>query len=519
VLGIGSVIGNKYRLVRLVGEGGMGSVFEAEHTVLGSRVAIKVLHPELGRRSGLAERFVQEAKVAAQIRSAHVVRVADVDRTPDGQAYIVMDLLEGEPLSAVLSRQGRLPLATACDYTEQILEALEAAHALGVIHRDLKPENVFVTQEGGKPVLKLIDFGIAKARRGEGDRHLTVAGALMGTAEYMAPEQARSAANVDARADIYAVGVMLYEMIAGSRPATGEDARVVAYKVERGEVVPLRHAAPDAPREIAGLVHHAMAPRPDMRFASATQMRAALHAARAGKASTPPSEPAGHTLRAMPVVSALGPVPSAPVLPALAVQAGGTAPGAEVRAPEGRRRTWAVVALLLVLVGGGVGVAVAFQSGMLGPASSGPSVAPASPPATPPAVDLSAATATGSSSAPPPASAAVVPALQPTRPGPGVPGSARPSAAAGDGGHAQPAEPFIPGFPTALPGFPSAIPFPTALPSGFPTALPSTLPSGFPTILPPWPMAPSPAAPSPSAAPAPSAAPTPSAAPANSGTI
>jgi serine/threonine-protein kinase len=516
VLGVGSVIGNKYRLVRLVGEGGMGSVFEAEHTVLGSRVAIKVLHPELGRRSGLAERFLQEAKVAAQIRSPHVVRVADVDRTPDGQAYIVMDLLEGEPLSAVLSRQGRLPLATACDYTEQILEALEAAHALGVVHRDLKPENVFVTQEGSKPVLKLIDFGIAKARRGEGDRHLTVTGALMGTAEYMAPEQARSAANVDARADIYAVGVMLYEMIAGARPATGEDARVVAYKVERGEVVPLRHAAPEAPREIAGLVHHAMAPRPDMRFASATEMRAALHTAQAGKASTtPPAEPAGHTLRAIPIVPALGPVPSAPA-------AGGTAPGAEVRAPEGRRRTWAVAAVLLVLVGGGAGVAVAIQSGALGPGSSGPPVAPASPPPTPPAVDLSSATATGPSSAPPSATAAVVPALQPTRPAPGVPGAVRPPsspAAAGDGGHAQPAEPLIPGFPTSLPGFPSAIPFPTSLPSGFPTALPSTLPSGFPTILPPWPMAPSPAAPAP-ATPSPSAAPTPSTAPpANSGTI
>jgi serine/threonine-protein kinase len=410
-----------------------------------------------------------------------------------------MDLLEGEPLSAVLSRQGRLPMTTACEYAEQILDALEVAHALGVIHRDLKPENVFVTQEGGKPVLKLIDFGIAKARRGEGDKHLTVAGALMGTAEYMAPEQARSAAGVDARADLYAVGVMLYEMIAGSRPASGEDARVVAYKVERGEVVPLRQAAPDAPREIAGLVHHAMAPRPDMRFASAAEMRAAVRAARAGKASTPPAEPPVHTLRAMPIVPALGPVASAP--------GGGTAPGAEVRAPEGRRRTWAVAALLVVLVGGGVGLAAA----ILGPGGgAGPAAAPAAPPSAPPAVDLSSAGAGRSAPAASSASAAVVPALQPTRPAPGTSGPLRPAApaAASDGGHAQPAEPLIPGFPTSLPPFPGAIPFPTAFPSGFPTSLPSTLPSGFPTILPPWPMAPSP-----------SAAPAPSTPPANSGTI
>ena len=117
-----------------------------------------------------------------------------MDRTPEGHAYIVMELLEGEPLSAVLDRQRKLPVPTACEYTLQILEALEAAHALGVIHRDLKPENVFVTFAGGKPVLKLIDFGIAKARRTDPQqRNLTVAGVVMGTAEYMAPEQARSA--------------------------------------------------------------------------------------------------------------------------------------------------------------------------------------------------------------------------------------------------------------------------------------------------------------------------------------
>ena len=266
VIDVGSVIANKYRLVRLLGEGGMGSVYEAQHLTLGSPVAVKLLHPELARRGGLVERFLQEARVAAQIRSPHVVRVSDVDRTADGHAYIVMDLLVGEPLAASMQREGRLSIPVACDYTSQILEALEVAHAIGVIHRDLKPDNVFVTTESGRPLLKIIDFGIAKAKRGEAEKTLTVAGSLMGTAEYMAPEQARSAGAVDARADIYAVGVMLYEMIAGVRPVTGEDARDVAAKVERGEVVALLHVAPDTPREIAGLVHHAMAPRPEMRF-------------------------------------------------------------------------------------------------------------------------------------------------------------------------------------------------------------------------------------------------------------
>src|ERR1039458_6507531 len=194
MIDVGSVINGKYRLVRLVGDGGMGSVYEALHAGLGTRVAVKLLHPDLARRTGLVERFLQEARVSAQIRSPHVVQVTDVDRTPDGHAYIVMELLEGEPLSKVLDRQGKLPVTTACEYTFQILEALEAAHALGVIHRDLKPENVFVTFASGKPVLKLIDFGIAKAKRTDPQqKNLTVAGVVMGTAEYMAPEQARSA--------------------------------------------------------------------------------------------------------------------------------------------------------------------------------------------------------------------------------------------------------------------------------------------------------------------------------------
>jgi len=282
VVGPGSVLASKYKLVRLLGEGGMGSVYEATHLVLGTRVAVKVLHQDLARRAGLIDRFLQEAMVSARIRSENVVQVLDVERTPEGVAFMVMELLEGEPLSAVLDRIRRLDEPMACEYARQILSALEAAHALGVVHRDLKPENVFVTYIGERPVLKLIDFGIAKLRRTEvGAKNLTVAGVLMGTAEYMAPEQAYSADSVDARADLYAVGVMLYEMLAGSRPVAGDDGRVIALKIERGEVVPLVHALPSVKPELAGLVHRAMAFRRDLRFASATEMRLALEAVRA----------------------------------------------------------------------------------------------------------------------------------------------------------------------------------------------------------------------------------------------
>jgi serine/threonine protein kinase len=545
VIDIGSVINSKYRLVRILGDGGMGSVYEALHLALGTRVAVKVLHPELARRTGLVERFLQEARVAAQIRSPYVVQVTDVDRTPDGYAYIVMELLEGEPLSSVLDRQRKLSVTIACAYATQILQALEAAHALGVIHRDLKPENVFVTFAGGRPVLKLIDFGIAKARPvDQQQKRLTVAGVVMGTAEYMAPEQARSADAVDARADIYAVGVMLYEMIAGARPVGGTDARVIALKVERGDVIPLLQAAPDTPREIAGLVHRAMAPRPEMRFTTATEMRLAVEAGATGKRpstaamtgahtaggtleltgraggtpaplpgspfaqAAPPSrpgttpsehEPAVVTIRAPPIATALA--------PALAPAYGGppvpafSAPGAPPNRSSARRWVVASLALLAVVFAGVV------ASALMGAWNGGPS-APASPSIAateePPAAGHAGARATPSGTTEPPTSShgADLPSLVPTkpspvpaRPPPGPPPHSTATAPAGlDAG--PPAIVFYPpSLPSSLPPFPSGFPlpagFPTSLPSGFPTALPSNFPTWPPPPAQPAPPAPS----------------------------
>jgi serine/threonine protein kinase len=535
VIDIGSVLNGKYRLVRLVGDGGMGSVYEGLHLVLGTRVAIKVLHPDLARRTGLVERFLQEARVAAQIRSPHVVQVTDVDRTPEGHAYIVMELLEGEPLSAVLDRQRRLPVPVACDYTQQILSALEAAHALGVIHRDLKPENVFVTFQAGKPVLKLIDFGIAKAKRTDPQaKGLTVAGVVMGTAEYMAPEQARSADKVDARADIYAVGVMLYEMLCGSRPVGGDDARVIALKIERGEITPLVQRMPEVPRELAGLVHRAMAPRPELRFATATEMRMALEGAATGKRATAamaaanpgPVPPVAEltatgTLKNVSAAQVLGPGAGRPGTAAMPQPLPGqspsdgyeTAPRTErappvatnmampmydagpmamppgypaaytpepPASPRRRGNKGLVIALvsLSLLLGAGV-VAMLISSGTI--TLSGDSTPPPAPaaPGTPTALGTS--TPSAASTAVPPSA---VPALSngnvtPTPPPPG-PGPKPHPAPVVDGGSAPP--PFV--YPTA---FPSTLPF--SIPSGFPTALPS--------IFPPWPTAPPAPAPTP----------------------
>ncbi|MFT3764980.1 MAG: serine/threonine-protein kinase [Minicystis sp.] len=278
---VGQVINNKYRLLRLIGDGGMGSVYEARHEVLGTSVALKFLHLELSRRPGLVQRFLQEARVSAQIQSPHVVRVTDVDQTPSG-AFIVMEYLEGKTLQALyeeLYKKGQqLSYGDALEYAMQMLEGVEAAHRQGIVHRDLKPDNVIITQgPKGRPLLKLLDFGIAKLKaEGEYDRGLTRPGVIMGTPEYMAPEQAFSADAVDARADIFSLGVMIFEMLAGRRPVGGDEPQQIAGAYLSGRIAHLTELAPSISPDLAAAVHTAMAALAKDRWPTVTAFRDAL---------------------------------------------------------------------------------------------------------------------------------------------------------------------------------------------------------------------------------------------------
>jgi len=494
VIGIGTVIQGKYRLVRALGDGGMGAVFEGEHVVLGTLVAVKVLHPEMVRRPEIIQRFLQEARVAAQIRSAHVVRVLDVDRTPAGDAYIVMELLQGESLAALLDRQRKLTTVIACEYARQILDALEAAHSLGIVHRDLKPENVFVTIDGGKETLKLIDFGIAKARQSDpSKRGLTVAGAMMGTPEYMAPEQARSADRVDARADIYAAGVMLFEMLSGKRPVSGDDARVVAFRVERGDVEPLVRAAPEVPRELAGLVHRAMAPQPELRFSTATEMRLALERLMPGsqvstasmglRALPSPSTATAMAETSVPQIGFIdggsregesGPrtVQAPPIAVALATPWYVPATPAAAQSPQPGRRVQTpivLIAIIPLLLGAAI-VSILVGLGVIALPAPEPNLGLVS--ASPSASDLVVTPAPAVSSA----IRSEVPTLGPTRSPPSYPAphpvpSARPPSPSPSTRDAEaPSPPFV--FPSALPNISNVL----GLPSGFPTSLPGLIP-------------------------------------------
>lgn len=288
-IGPGSLINGKYRLGRQLGEGGMGAIFEARHEFLGTEVALKFLHPALSSRPSVVARFVQEARVSANIKSPHVVSVIDVDQSPEGLAFLVMELLHGEPLSERLAREPVLPLPTVVSIALQVLLALEVAHSLGVVHRDMKPENVFLTDAPGNVaassqglLVKILDFGIAKLRTlGEVRAQLTRPGVVMGTPEYMSPEQVFSAEAVDARADLYALGAMCFEMLAGRRPVSGDNPRAIAASVVAGQTPRLDEVARNVPSSISDVVSIALSAKPNDRFTSATAMRQALvHAAR-----------------------------------------------------------------------------------------------------------------------------------------------------------------------------------------------------------------------------------------------
>ncbi|WP_095984364.1 serine/threonine-protein kinase [Cystobacter fuscus] len=217
------VLAGEYVLKAVLASGGHGAVYEAEHRILGRRAAVKVLHPHLTDQGEMLQRFVREARVVNQIRHPHIVDVYDFGMLPDGSPYYVMELLPGRTLSQLLHERGRLSPERALAFLEPVCEALEAAHRAGVVHRDLKASNVAVVSEGEPPVVKLLDFGIAKFIHPEpGQEGLTIAGQRLGTSQAMAPEQFRSG-SIGPTTDVYALGVLLYQMLTGHYPFQSDD--------------------------------------------------------------------------------------------------------------------------------------------------------------------------------------------------------------------------------------------------------------------------------------------------------
>ncbi len=274
---IGSLIGGKYRLTRLLGEGGMGAVYAAEHTLLGKEVAIKLLQPELVKNREVIQRLHQEARTAAAVGLGGVGEVHDVGWTEEGAPYIVMELLRGESLADMLERCRKVEIGRAVELATQILSILIAVHAKQVVHRDLTPQNVFITlDDDGANQVKILDFGVSKMMSQGKAVSLTQPGAIIGTPSYMSPEMARGSKDVGQRGDIWAVGVVLYEMLAGRPPYIGENYNEVIAKILTEPVTDIRAWSPEVPEELERVVLKALAKTPDERYQRAADFLDAL---------------------------------------------------------------------------------------------------------------------------------------------------------------------------------------------------------------------------------------------------
>jgi serine/threonine protein kinase len=289
MIDIGHTIGN-YKITAKLGEGGMGVVYLAEHPVIGKKVAMKAIHPELSKNSDVVSRFVTEAKAVNQIGHEHIVDIADFGNTSDGEFYFVMEYLQGESLSDRLRRENRLDAPSALSITGQIADALNASHEQGIIHRDLKPENIFlcINRGAGRDFVKVLDFGLAKLTLNDQKvSHKTRTGSVMGTPYYMSPEQCEGKIEIDHRADIYSLGVLLFEMLTGKVPFGGDGYGEIIVKHVTMPPPSVRSINEDLPEEMDLILYRALAKDRDQRFQTMSEFEEALRDPRRYASSAP----------------------------------------------------------------------------------------------------------------------------------------------------------------------------------------------------------------------------------------
>jgi serine/threonine-protein kinase len=278
---LGTLVAGKYRLLRVVGRGGMGTVFKAENTTIGKTVALKLLHHSLADDGVVLQRFEREARITVTVGHPHIVDVLDMGQERTGAPFLVMEYVRGRSLKQVLSEQGPFSVQRAAHVLGQVLDALHAAHARGVVHRDLKPENVLLTQRQGDPdFVKVFDFGISTFIESAAEREhmldLTPTGYTMATPYYASPEQLRGDKGRDPRVDVYAVGVMLYEVLAGHRPFDARSLPELFTRVLSGDPPPMRVFRRDVPSALEAVVRRALTANLDARYPNAQEFLRAL---------------------------------------------------------------------------------------------------------------------------------------------------------------------------------------------------------------------------------------------------
>jgi len=273
----GEIIEGKYRIVCLLGEGGMGAVYEGENTRIKRKVAIKVLHAAVAEKTDVVQRFEREAQAAGRIGSEHIVEVLDLGNLPTGERFMVMEYLDGEDLTGRIKSKKALTAAEAAPICHQVLEGLAAAHEADIIHRDLKPDNIFILSKkaGRTDFVKILDFGVSKFSALDTEMSMTRTGAVMGTPYYMSPEQAKGG-KVDARSDLYAIGVVLYQMVTGRVPFNASSFNELLFKIALESPEPVEKIVPNIPPDFAAIITKAMDRNPDERYQSAKQFQQAV---------------------------------------------------------------------------------------------------------------------------------------------------------------------------------------------------------------------------------------------------
>jgi serine/threonine-protein kinase len=273
----GDLVADKYRIVRAIGRGGMGVVLAARHELLHQDVAIKVLLPEVAEHPEAVSRFLNEARASARIRSEHVAAVMDVGLLDSGMAYMVMELLQGNDLEAVLLEGGLFSVEEVAGRMLEALEGVAHAHALGIVHRDLKPSNLFLANRSDGPAsIKVLDFGISKAPRPEDDGTATSTHAMLGSPLFMSPEQVRSAKTVDARSDLWSLGVIMYQLLTGKAPFTGNTLGEVLAAILTEPYVRVAEVRPEVPGAFGAIVDRCLERDRDLRYANAAELAIAL---------------------------------------------------------------------------------------------------------------------------------------------------------------------------------------------------------------------------------------------------
>jgi serine/threonine protein kinase len=361
----GDVIAGKYRIEQALGEGGMGIVLLATHLEIGQKVAIKFLFPEYALEADSALRFLREARAAASLTSDNSVRVHDVGRLESGAPYMVMEYLEGRDLGRVVQEEGALAIDRCVDYVLQAIDAIGEAHAAGIVHRDLKPSNLFLAKRGRSYRIKVLDFGISKIQSdAQASFELTKTAAVLGSPFYMAPEQMRSTRSVDHRADIWSLGVILYELSTAAMPFQAATLTELCLMIAQDEPQPLRALRTDVPPELERIVSRCLQKNPADRFASVAELAEELERCRSSDPFIgPPSHPIAHA-------AVTGPSPMRqPPAPSLAKSAEVT--WGKTRAPVPASRWRPVVGVAGVAV-----VAAAIAAGISIRSARGPSAGP-----------------------------------------------------------------------------------------------------------------------------------------------